>query len=110
MPNATNSSIEIARYVREGLKLIYKPGYQYKKAGVMMMNISDSNSVQLNLFDSIDRGKHIRLMETVDKLNNRFGKNTVSLSAQGDRKKWWIKQEKLCPCWTTRWNDLPMAM
>lgn len=109
LPVATSSSIEIAKYVKEALKAIYKPGYMYKKAGVMMMDLSDKNSVQLNLFDTINRKKHNDLMETMDFVNNKYGRNTLALAAQGDGKKWKIRQEKLPPYYTTRWSDLLVA-
>mgnify|MGYP003623704075 FL=1 len=75
----------------------------------MMMDISPDNPLQLNLFDSLDRKKHDRLMQVIDKLNSKYGRNSVSLAAQGDGKKWWIRQEKLPPYWSTRLSDLPVA-
>jgi len=105
----TNSSIELAKYTHIALKKLYKPGFMYKKAGVMMMDISDSNAVQLNIFDKLNREKQNRLMEVMDRINAKHGRNTLSLVSAGDGKKWWIRQEKLCPCWTTRLSDLPIA-
>jgi len=105
----TNSSIELAKYTRAALRKIYKPGYMYKKAGVMMMNITDSSSTQLNIFDNLDRAKHDRIMKVMDYVNGKYGRNTLTLLSAGDGKKWWIKQDKLCPCWTTRLSDLPIV-
>ena len=113
LPVPTSSNIEISKYVKLALQKIYKEGYRYKKAGVMMMDISPEGAVQMNVFDPMnpeDRRKHDVLMKVIDMINNRFGRNTIYLLAQGNGKKWWIKQEKLCPCYTTRLSDLPVAV
>ncbi|MCS2956795.1 DUF4113 domain-containing protein [Bacteroides salyersiae] len=95
LPVATSSSIEISKYVRMALKAIYKEGYKYKKAGVMMMEISPEDSVQMNVFDPMnpaDRKKHDILMKVIDMINDKWGRNTIFIAGQGTKKKWWIKQ------------------
>ena len=113
LPVATSSSIEISKYVRMALKAIYKEGYKYKKAGVMMMEISPEDSVQMNVFDPMnpaDRKKHDILMKVIDMINDKWGRNTIFIAGQGTKKKWWIKQLLLCPCYTTRLNELAIAV
>ncbi|MDL2255322.1 Y-family DNA polymerase [Parabacteroides sp. OttesenSCG-928-K15] len=107
LPVASNSSMEIVSYVSEGLTKIFKPGYKYKKAGVMLMDICDQNAVQGNIWDTIDREKHKRLMEVLDNTNDRYGRNTLKLAVLGDGEQWKIKQERLSPCYTTRITDFP---
>ncbi len=107
MPVATNSSMEIVHYVSEGLERIYLPGIKYKKSGVMLMDITSNSSIQMNCWDKIDREKHKRLMEVLDKTNDRYGRNTLKLAALGDGKEWKIKQERLSPSYTTRLSDFP---
>lgn len=107
MPVPTDSSLEIAKYALQGLKTIFKEGFQYKKTGVMAMNICPKNMVQGNLFDKTDRTKHAKLMRVMDSLNNRYGRNTLKISTLGDGKAWKIKQERLSPAYTTRFSDFP---
>ena len=107
LPVATNSTQEMLHYVLEGLKKIYSPGYHYKKAGVMLMDLCSENAVQGSLFDHIDRKKHQRLMSVMDNVNDRYGRNTLKFACMGDGKAWKIKQERLSPCYTTRLNELP---
>jgi len=112
MPVPTNSSMEIAKYAKEALKQIFEKGIMYKITGIMMSDISPEDAVQLNLFDPLGndtRKKHDLLMLVVDRVNNKYGRNTLMLAACGDGKKWWIRQEKLCPCYTTRLSDLLTA-
>lgn len=109
LPVATSSSMEIVKAVNEGLQKIYRSGYYYKKAGVMLMDICSKDIIQGNIWDKIDREKHNRLMEVLDRTNNRYGRNTLKLAVQGDGQQWKIKQERLSPCYTTRMSDFPIV-
>ena len=110
LPVASNSTQELINYALEGLRKIYQPKYLYKKAGVMMMDICSENAVLGNLFDTIDRKKHQRLMTVLDTVNNRYGRNTLKFACMGDGSAWKIKQERLSPCYTTRLSDLPRTV
>jgi DNA polymerase V len=106
LPVPTSSSIELAHYAIEALKRIYKPGYSYKKAGVIVSGISTNQHIQTSLFDTIDREKHNRLMAAMDKINNKYGRGTVKIAAQGAGRKWKLRQEKVSPKYTTSWSDI----
>ena len=59
--------------------------------------------------DVVDRGN---LMATLDGLNLRYGRGTVSMASSGlagDRGAWPMKQERRTPAYTTDWNDLAVA-
>lgn len=106
LPTATNSSIEIVHYAIIALRSIYKAGYRYKKAGVIVSGISSEYGIQTSLFDSVDRQKHSKTMNALDQLNSRYGRDFVRLAVQGVNRKWKLKQEKLSPSYTTRWTDI----
>jgi len=106
LPVPTSSSIELAHYAIEALKRLYKPGYSYKKAGVIVSGISTNQHIQTSLFDTIDREKHNRLMAAMDKINNKYGRGTVKIAAQGAGRKWKLRQEKVSPKYTTSWSDI----
>ena len=110
LPVATNSSQELISYALAGLKKIYLPRHLYKKAGVMMMDICSEDHVQGSLFDKIDRTKHKSLMTAMDKVNDRYGRNTLKIASMGDGKAFAIKQERLSKCHTTRISDLPKVI
>lgn len=67
---------------------IFREGYHYRKAGVILSHLVKSSDVQLNLFDKIDLDKQKRLMSVLDKVNGTCGKGTLILGAQGLDKKW----------------------
>lgn len=101
----TNSSIDLTRYVTKALKKIYKEGYQYKKAGVIVMGLTPENQKQLSLFNS-ENPKHQPLMKVVDKLNRSYGNNKIKFASQSLGRQWKMKQEKLSPRYTTNLNEI----
>ncbi|PZX16365.1 DNA polymerase V [Breznakibacter xylanolyticus] len=106
LPTPTNNSSVLAKYAAALLESIFRDGYQYKKAGVVVLQLVPQNQVQLNLFDPLDIVKGNRLFEVVDKLNNSYGTGTVKLAAQGTGRSWKLKQERISKKYTTDWGDL----
>ena len=103
LPIPTSDTQEIVHYALAGLKNIFMKGYQYKKAGVIITEIT--NNAQLGLFDSIDRDKRDRLMQTVDKINGDY-LQCVKLAIQGTSREWKLKQEQLSQRYTTDINEI----
>jgi len=105
-PVQTSDSIEIIQEALLGLKKIYRKGYEYKKAGVLLHDFVDEKKIQGNLFDRVDRGKSKRLMQAIDKINYR-GICPVHWGAEGFTKPWHTQFKHLSPKYTTRWDQLP---
>ena len=104
---ATGYTPSIVRAALACLEDIFREGYQYKRAGVMLLDICPKAHVQQDLFHSdAHRAKHDRAMQALDGLNRRFGRNTVSPAAVGVRRAYRMNQQRLSPCYTTRWNDV----
>jgi len=105
LPVATNSTLEIVTHAMKALKLIFKPGYLYKKAGVIITEITRNPSN--NLFREIDHEKHGRLMEVIDKYNKGFISDKIKLAVQGTGgRDWKLKQERLSPRYTTQISEV----
>ena len=102
----TSDSFEIVSKANIALQTIYNNACIYKKAGVIVQSIVSENEVQASLFDTIDRKKRNRLMCSIDKINMLMGRDKIRLAAQGFDRKWKLKQEKLSPCYTTRFSDI----
>ena len=102
MDTPTNDSIEIVRLALQALEKVYRDGYVYKKAGVVVSDIVPQSQQQLSLFDNLDRKKHQKIMSSLDLINNKMGKDKVRLAVQGHQRKWRLKQERLSPCYSTR--------
>ena len=102
----TNDSMEIVRFALKGLDQIYRSDCIYKKAGVIVGRTIPESQVQLSLFDNLDRGKRREINSVVDTINKKMGRNKVKLAVQGTGRKWKLRQERLSPCYTTRFSDI----
>ena len=103
----TNDTFDIINAAETLLKSIYKEGLVYKKSGVIVGDIIPQSRVQLNIFD-IDQ-KRVRrknLNSAVDFINQAMGRSTIHIGSQGINRRWQLKQERLSPCYTTKWDDL----
>jgi DNA polymerase V len=105
LPVASNSTLVVVQAALRGLESIYRAGYQYKKAGVIVSGLVPSNTIQYNLFYPTDEDRHTRLMTAMDKVNDREGRDVLRVAEQGFDRRWTLRQERLSPCYTTRWVD-----
>ncbi len=107
----TNDTMRLVAAALYGLKRIYKPGYAYKKCGVMLLDLSPQHQQQSSLFSSVeDVARHSDvLMSTLDSINAKYGRDTLTVAAVGTDKGWAARAENKTPCYTTRWNELPKA-
>jgi len=105
LPYASSSDFTINQYALKALEAIYKPGYAYKKAGVIVMGIEPETTVQQNLFFN-ENPKHVTLMQTIDEINRKLGGKRIKLASQNIQKTWVMRQENLSPKYTTDWNEL----
>ena len=105
LPFATNSNIEISEFAVQALKSIYKSGYAYKRAGVILQDFIPENMIQTHLFNNRDE-RHVPLMKAIDQLNFRLGKQKVKLASQDQKRVWKMKQASLSPRYTTDINDI----
>ena len=105
-PIATNNSIEIVKAAISSLESIFKNGYRYQKAGVMLSHLCDSNNKE-NLFSSIRDEKINSLMRSIDNTNYRYGRSTLSLASAGVHKKWNMKRQHSSKIDTADFYSLP---
>lgn len=100
----TRDFIELASHL---IKRIWKDGFRYAKAGVMLSDFYDSGMFQPGLFDDVStRSNSQQLMSVLDTIN-QSGAGKVFFAGQGTKKDWSMKREHLSPAYTTRWDQLP---
>ena len=100
----TNDTIIIVKKALQGLERIYRKGYRYKKAGVIMLNLSSSSNIR-GLFE-LNKVKSDSLMRSFDLINIRYGGSTIHTAAEGTGRLWSVKRQKISPNYTTRFSDL----
>lgn len=88
MQSHTSSTIEIVRHAIQAFHTIYKEGYYYRKAGVMVTDIKPANEIQLDIFNAEKEVKHNKLMSAVDIINNRYGTKQVVLAPSLTKGEW----------------------
>jgi DNA polymerase V len=106
LPVATSDSGKLIGAALAGLGSIWRDCYRYKKAGVVLLDLHPAAAVQEGLLDKVDSPRRTALMRTMDKLNTRFGRDTVAFAATGRRRPWKLRRELLSPCYTTAWDEL----
>lgn len=106
---ARNDVGSIATAGTIALKRIFRDGFQYQKAGVMLFGLVKDKERQPSFFGGHQDNKTEQAMQVLDKLNERFGRNTVATAAGGFKKKWAMSRTMLSPRYTTRWQDLRMV-
>lgn len=102
----SNDTITIVTHALKALKQIYAKGYQYKKAGVIITEITSEKSVQTDLFDHPNHQKSARLMAAIDQINQQFPHAQMRLAVQGISHNWEIKRELLSRHFSTRLSDV----
>jgi DNA polymerase V len=108
LPYPTNDTIEINVYAGYLAERMFKPEFQYKKAGIQLSEITPVSHRQGDLIEPniIGNGK---LMKTLDELNHRYGRGTLKVSTQGAFKEWQMRAERKSPCYTTSWDEIPVV-
>jgi DNA polymerase V len=108
LANPTDDTRPLVQAALRGLKRIYRAGFRYKKAGVVLMGLQARHSRPRTLFDDpAAEAKSERLMRVMDSLNARMGQDTVKLAAAGIEKSWRMRRGMKSPHYTTDWAELP---
>jgi DNA polymerase V len=108
LPQPTNDSLVVNRWADHLVGRLYKPAYEYKKAGIMLGEITPVGHYQTDWLEPT-QATDTRLMDALDGLNKKFGRGTVKVSTQGAHKGWQMRQEHKSPSYTTDWDDVPIV-
>jgi len=105
-PIATSDSIEIVKTALTALESIFKNGYRYQKAGVLLSGLSEDTKNK-NLFSTEKDEKIKCLMKSIDNTNYRYGRSSISLASAGVQKRWNLKREHSSKIDTSDFYCLP---
>ncbi len=88
---------------------LWKPGYRYAKAGVLLSDFHAPGTVQMDLFKPVvEKPKSRLLMATMDRIN-RSALGPIFFAREGTQQPWKMQRQRLSPSYTTRWRDLPLV-
>ncbi|MDP8268090.1 MAG: Y-family DNA polymerase [Candidatus Tenebribacter davisii] len=92
------------------LKKIYRPGYKYKKVGVMLADIMHQSKAPLDFFQPtyLDDNRKV-IMDCMDDINEKMGSHQLTYASAGIKKPWQMKRRQLTPSYTTSWEHIPVV-
>ena len=108
----TNDLFEIVRLAVEALSSIYKPGIKYKKAGVLLSDLSSEGIYNRDLFfqrSEKDLLKKIKVNRVFDRLNSRYGSGTICIAKENYEKFYLTRRKNLSPAYTSSFYELPVV-
>jgi DNA polymerase V len=106
LPVATQDTAELLRHALRGIEQLFREGYRYQKAGVIVTSLVPAHQVQTHLFDQHDRKRSEWLMAALDVINTQWGSGTIRYAAVGLRPQWITRCGHRSPRYTTRWEEL----
>lgn len=107
LPTPSDDTLRLTRAALWGLRRIYRPGFEYQKAGIMLMDLVPVGIRQQDLFSAARNND--ALMKVVDRINRVWGRGTMRSAAEGTAKTWSMRRERMSSRWTTRWDELPVV-
>jgi len=110
LPAPTADTTVLTAAAKRLFERIYRAGYRYAKTGITLSEIAPAVAEQADLFaEPAPENDGPNLMEVVDAINRRFGKNLVATGSIAQGHHWQPKAEYLSPHYLSRWSDLPSA-
>jgi len=114
LPQPTDHTGTLIKAALAGLARLYRPGYRYKRAGVMLFDLVAKKNYAPTLFDQTDTKHGDDLMAALDTINQKLGRNArghdvVQFGGGGIHTNWRMNQTRLSRRYTTRWADLPIV-
>ncbi len=106
LPMASDDTRVLVKHALTALKQMYRHGFNYAKAGIMLTELQPKSGQQQDLFALNQDPKSGKLMTVMDNINACMGKDALQLANQGFKRPWKMKQERKSPGYTTRWQDL----
>jgi DNA polymerase V len=110
LPIATDDTLTLSRFAGAAAEHMYRPGYAFKKAGTMLMELEPRATRQITLFE--DPGqieRRSRLNAVLDQANAKFGRGALGVAGGGTERAWRMNRARLSPQYTTSLSGLPVA-
>ena len=107
LPIATSNSLELVKESINGLKKIYKYGYFYQKAGIILSKLNDSSEKEFNLLAPIMEDRSNTLMKAIDFTNAKYGRNAISIAQAGINNTWKMRRKYSSKIDTASFDSLP---
>ena len=104
----SSNSIELIKNAVKALNDIYKYGYSYQKAGIILSNLKDAKQNDRNLLTPLLENKSKKLMKAIDYTNSKYGRYAISIAHAGLSKGWKMRREHSSRIDTASFDSLPI--
>ena len=108
----SSNTLDLVATAARGMRAIFKPGIQFMKAGVMLLDLAPEGQEQEELPLDNEGEASERLMSVLDAINDRYGQGAIRVASAGTqvkKREWEMRQQLRTPRYTTRWDELPVA-
>lgn len=108
-PEATDYTPYLVAVGNRAMDLLYKPGFEYKRVGVLYPELTNAGEIQQNLYWRANIPKQKALMTALDGLNHKLGRGKIRMATEGFGHRWTTKFEFKSKGFSYDWNELPMV-
>jgi len=108
LPQASSDSRLLIQQARLAMIRLYRPNKSFAKCGIGLLELRAQNRYQHDLFLPAQSVQTDRLMTTLDRINARYGRDSLIWGAEGLSGKWTMNQQRLSPAYTSKWSELPV--
>lgn len=112
LSNPSDDLRRITEAAKQGLQKIFKPGFYYTKVGIRLLDLCPQDAITKDLFESPSQEacqKKDALMQAIERVQERYGRGSLRLAAEGYVQPWAMKSEQKSPNYTTSWQELPIV-
>ena len=110
LPAPTADTLALTQAAMTLLRRVYRRGFVFKKAGILISGIEPGAMPrQRDWLSPGDAPERLALLDTMDRINARWGRGTIQVAAAELGEAWRMRRDQLSPCYTTRWDALPIA-
>jgi DNA polymerase V len=110
LPRMTNYTPDILKATLSATRKIFRKGFRYRKGGVMVLELVPAETRQFDMLLPRNEEKQESVMAALDKVNRKYGDNTLFYAATGIRREWKMLRQMKSPHYTTQWDELPVAV
>ncbi len=101
LASATDTTDELLQWTLKGLGQIFRPGYRYKKAGVLLNHLVPADQLSKRMFGDMSFERSRRLSQAMDEINRRHGRDTIRLGMAQAGSSWKTKFMRRSARYTT---------
>jgi len=112
LPAPSDDTRVLTAWALRILRRIYRDGYAYHKAGIMLLDLIPLHQRQASLFgvEQQEGSRPQALMQALDEINARYGRRTLQFAAEGIARPWQMRRNRLSPSYTTKWDEIPAVL